>query len=872
MAETKTIPMKMLTKLAKKNAQNKTGYLDYNKFGRRDGKGFQQCSDKFVDNFLLQILVPEYLINDKNNYRELGNVNRTIRGLLSDHGLQKIGGVKGIALRPCGKKVKENLKEKILYRKKHLETENTRYFWQEYKVSCDNENYSDVMQYVRSQKYMEDNIFLKDIDITIDYAGSFEKEEVMTHMINTEGFKLQGTNETGERTILDNSHYVGRNCLVYMDTLASGCTIRCKIYNKYVQSLETKSVRSSLGNHWRDWVDQRRPDVDTGERVNTRLAVARDRAVDRGLTRAEVTFYCGDDVPTDVEMERALLDITQYVPPSLVFITPYAAAWKAYCDSLLHSLILVYKDKQQKETAFIIYSYNEVTDRLSGNSITNWNREWCLANLTFSADLPIDIIEVNTMDILDTADDKTIQKYNITMKRWIKEHTNGGQFTTRLVPFGGMYTHSDLGEEKCKKQLQLAGFLPHQNCIPFLAWRRATSTSKSYLQLHFVMDLTPRIDMVIDKKEKKMIQTACKKANKNQALALIKKETEEKMGHIRQEISNKTHFGNICRQYKTARLVKLQHLKPGDYSVIAMKETVTQFGTKYVMLLDLGEKGGIAQCYPNKKVEECVGLVLPQHKRSLVSKDKVICLDTSPIGILTITGQGRTQFGNLFVYCTFVFSRNIWDIFSPIQVNGPDSKDKLEEKEEIADTADNSGQNDNKNISLQSQLQNTFPLIPRDEMVMYKQMPNLVSLPLHSVHTVKRFGFYNWFGQEKLVVELGDGVVYQAGNSVQEQIEKLHPGCKLVIEKTRMCQTSKKTFAVCRVVEEGNWAGLISYEQAPMYTKSKPQGGVAKVRDMCLVQHKGKKRKLVLTEDGNVYRIKAPKLEQQIRPGWILKL
>ena len=42
MAETKTIPMKMLTKLAKKNAQNKTGYLDYNKFGRRDGKGFQK--------------------------------------------------------------------------------------------------------------------------------------------------------------------------------------------------------------------------------------------------------------------------------------------------------------------------------------------------------------------------------------------------------------------------------------------------------------------------------------------------------------------------------------------------------------------------------------------------------------------------------------------------------------------------------------------------------------------------------------------------------------------------------------------------------------------------------------------------------------
>ena len=48
-----------------------------------------------------------------------------------------------------------------------------------------------------------------------------------------------------------------------------------------VQMLETKSVRKNVGSHWKDWVCQK----------GTRLADARDKAEERGLTRAEVTYY-----------------------------------------------------------------------------------------------------------------------------------------------------------------------------------------------------------------------------------------------------------------------------------------------------------------------------------------------------------------------------------------------------------------------------------------------------------------------------------------------------------------------------------------------------------------------------------------------------
>ena len=44
-----------------------------------------------------------------------------------------------------------------------------------------------------------------------------------------------------------------------------------------VQMLENKSVRETVGQHWKDWVCQK----------NTRLAKARGLAKDRGLTRAE---------------------------------------------------------------------------------------------------------------------------------------------------------------------------------------------------------------------------------------------------------------------------------------------------------------------------------------------------------------------------------------------------------------------------------------------------------------------------------------------------------------------------------------------------------------------------------------------------------
>jgi hypothetical protein len=84
------------------------------------------------------------------------------------------------------------------------------------------------------------------------------------------------------------------------------------------------------------------------------LAKARDLAKDRGLTRAEVMFYCTDNVPYDILIEGTLRRITRYVSPSLVYSSPFSDTWKAYCDAMLHSLVVI---DRTRNVGLIVYTH-----------------------------------------------------------------------------------------------------------------------------------------------------------------------------------------------------------------------------------------------------------------------------------------------------------------------------------------------------------------------------------------------------------------------------------------------------------------------------------------------------------------------------------
>ena len=173
---------RMLENVVKHSALYKTGIINYNKSGVKDGVGFQPCSDKFVDNFILRVLVVNYLIYKRRYIEVGGSINRTIRTMLDRNGLKKCK-VKAISLSTASNIPAEML-AKMPFRIDKKECDDTEYYFQDYKIACTNVEYGSVLQFLRTQEYVERGLFLKDIDVTIDYAGSFDREEVIDYMVN----------------------------------------------------------------------------------------------------------------------------------------------------------------------------------------------------------------------------------------------------------------------------------------------------------------------------------------------------------------------------------------------------------------------------------------------------------------------------------------------------------------------------------------------------------------------------------------------------------------------------------------------------------------------------------------------------------------
>jgi hypothetical protein len=890
MTEYKTTKKVDLTKIARMNAMNKTGWLDYNRFGVKDGQGFQACSDRFVDNFLLRVVVPDYQWKKK-VYIHLGSLNKSIQEKLRAFGLTsfKLKGVNGHY------EVKEKITDKmkdVRERDPAKETPDTQYYWQDVKVSCANEKAEDVLTFLREGNYRTMKAQLKDIDFTLDFAGSFDKEEVISYMTEKEDFRMQGDTENPfGRTIIDNDHTVGRNCLSYMDTSPAGCSVRCKLYNKMVQCLEVKAVGDKLGNHWKNWVDQRIRDKITNEKVPTRLAIAKDKATARGLTRAEVTFNCKEDIPSDKDMDIVLQQITAFVPSFLVYSTPYSATWKAYCDSFIHSLVVVGRG-EEKENAVIVHSYNQLTGVLSGMEINHWEKDWCMANLTLSVDLPIDLIEVN---LVKKDEEKKEWIYCLTMSRWMKQHPNGEPFTTRLVCGGSMYSYGDHTQEKCEELLVNSGFLPHKNCIPHLSHKRCNRSSKAPIQLKYLESLRPKI---IHRMKKERAETVIS------ALDLVKQETLDRMENIRDTTTMHVMHANIKKAYTETykyMLKKLKDLKEGDYDILALKAVKSngKFGVKYIMLLE--REGLSMQAYSNWKIEDTVQRLLPVHIMELLAKENIVHSKhdgDGPIGKMTVTGYGVSKDGNKFAHCRFMFlahmqawisetrqrlqqshmmgtPANLVEIHDTDKVGGETSVDDDGQamcspmENNVAITQGIPGEAEVRENQSNVQV-NDLPIVPPEELPLFKDILDLILLPAKSIHTLKKIGFIARYGQNRLLVQLEDGVRYVAGKDLESKQDKLHVDCKLVLEKTKLCTSTRKKHYIVNVVRKGDWAGIIQYSDTPIIKQRKGNEATTRVLDVSNVEHKGQKRKLVLTDDGNVYRVKASRLEKEITAGWFV--
>lgn len=317
----------------------------------------------------------------------------------------------------------------------------------------------------------------------------------------------------------------------------------------------------------------------------------------------------------------------------------------------------------------------------------------------------------------------------------------------------------------------------------------------------------------------------------NDMLEKIKLETQSKIKCINQNVKDKTKFGKVCLSFKKAKMVKLRDVKVGEYNILGVMEKLTEFGKKYLVLLENGKV--YMKFFANRKLEQ----ILEQLKPFVTFEHSILFANEKYLGTLKISGTGKIKKSeHLVVFCQVVWSSEMQSLIS---------------------------QNvENKYIEIDRDVENQSDI----------SFPDISSLPKEKIHVIKSVDQKESDGEEKILITLMDGKTYELCDNLKPDIADWKPGSQFIIEKKGTDKRTKKTYVKCRTAAEGDWAGLLKYSEIALYTKKRIFLYFVRVIDIAYKIHKRKKRKIVLTENGDVYRFFPCKFESNVRPGWMLKM
>lgn len=207
------------------------------------------------------------------------------------------------------------------------------------------------------------SVYIHDIDFTRDYKSVFNKRAVIKHLVHECDFVKQGKpNPDGMPVIIDNSQHVSNNCLTFICNSANG-TIRYKFYNKFCQYIESPSVRSKIGSHVNDWVNNSEPI----------LKKAIENSLDTGLLRIEFRIYLYKN-QQDVLERKIIYDNMFYLEnlmqTNLIYYNPIEKQFNLLCECILYNVCVVDVDK---DLALISLYHNKLTGKVNGFFVENIN-------------------------------------------------------------------------------------------------------------------------------------------------------------------------------------------------------------------------------------------------------------------------------------------------------------------------------------------------------------------------------------------------------------------------------------------------------------------------------------------------------------------
>jgi hypothetical protein len=224
-----------------------------------------------------------------------------------------------------------------------------------FKVSLSNE---DPEQLVRNLKkgnsvLRSSQIFLRDIDVTADCFGSTTREHVKKYIVEN--------GIASEEHIVKDRNKVGNNCISWYMTSGSGVRLRIKVYNKFVQMLESAEVRSYIGSRLSSIV------ADPSKRFRDVLKECKNH----GLTRIEIKVYSQDiyGIESYIGIMYNLLDV---LDKCTVYSTSFEDQWKALVDEIHNKKVLMVYIRDSKTFSYCHW-YNSLTRRRQG--ITKGNVE-----------------------------------------------------------------------------------------------------------------------------------------------------------------------------------------------------------------------------------------------------------------------------------------------------------------------------------------------------------------------------------------------------------------------------------------------------------------------------------------------------------------
>jgi hypothetical protein len=257
------------------------------------------------------------------------------------------------------------------------------------KVSLADSTYEKVTTFLNSETCRglleEEDVFIHDVDFTRDHMRLFCKQELIRYLLNEEDFRMAkfasvGTTE-GTAYIIDKNRLASRNCLTFVRGTDNG-TVRYKLYNKFVQSMESPSVRGKVGSHVADWVNN--PEKE--------LYYAIPKSMDTGLLRLEITFYRNNTKkqidPRFIESQMDYLE--QLIPQHLLFYNPISVQYELLLERVQSNTCIIDTDK--KIALFSLY-LNRETGKTNGFYV----KESCsnkISNILkyYTFDLPISVI------------------------------------------------------------------------------------------------------------------------------------------------------------------------------------------------------------------------------------------------------------------------------------------------------------------------------------------------------------------------------------------------------------------------------------------------------------------------------------------------